>query len=46
MSARALEDARLDTVFLALPSWKRTLVPYTGRLHRHHPGKSEVRFFD
>ena len=41
------DDARLDTLFLALPvSWKGTLIQYTGRLHRLHPGKSEVRIFD
>src|SRR6202035_4256234 len=41
------DDPRLDTLFLALPvSWKGTLVQYTGRLHRLHPGKSEVRIFD
>jgi len=40
-------DARLDTLFLALPvSWKGTLIQYTGRLHRLHPGKTEVRIFD
>ena len=27
-------------------SWKGTLIQYTGRLHRLHPGKSEVRIFD
>ncbi len=41
------DDARLDTLFLALPvSWKGTLVQYTGRLHRLHPGKREVRIYD
>jgi superfamily II DNA or RNA helicase len=41
------DDARLDTLFLALPvSWKGTLVQYTGRLHRAHPRKTEVRIFD
>lgn len=39
--------ARLDTLFLALPfSWKGMLVQYTGRLHRLHPGKEEVRVYD
>jgi superfamily II DNA or RNA helicase len=41
------DDARLDTLFLSLPvSWKGTLVQYTGRLHRLHPGKREVRIVD
>jgi superfamily II DNA or RNA helicase len=41
------DDARLDSLFLALPvSWKGTLVQYAGRLHRLHPGKHEVRIFD
>jgi len=41
------DDARLDTLFLAMPvSWKGTLVQYTGRLHRLHAGKAEVRIFD
>lgn len=41
------DDARLDTLLLAMPiSWKRTLVQYTGRLHRRHPGKTEVRIYD
>jgi superfamily II DNA or RNA helicase len=41
------DDARLDTLFLAMPvSWKGTLIQYSGRLHRLHPGKSEVRIYD
>jgi superfamily II DNA or RNA helicase len=41
------DDARLDTLFLALPvSWKGTLVQYTGRLHRLRPGKTDVRIYD
>lgn len=41
------DDARLDTLFLALPvSWKGTLIQYAGRLHRLHPDKTEVRIHD
>jgi superfamily II DNA or RNA helicase len=41
------DDARLDTLFLAMPvSWKDTLVQDAGRLHRLHPGKAEVRIYD
>ena len=41
------DDARLDTLFLAMPvSWKGTLVQYAGRLHRLHPKKTEIRVFD
>ena len=41
------DDARLDTLFLAMPvAWKGTLVQYTGRLHRLHVGKHEVQIFD
>lgn len=27
-------------------SWRGTLIQYTGRLHRPHPRKKEVRIFD
>jgi superfamily II DNA or RNA helicase len=41
------DDARLDTLFLAMPiSWKGTLIQYSGRLHRLHPNKTKVRIFD
>ena len=41
------DDARLDTLFLTMPvSWRGTVVQYTGRLHRLHPGKTEVRIYD
>jgi len=41
------DDTRLDTLFLTMPvSWRGTVVQYTGRLHRSHPGKSEVRIYD
>jgi superfamily II DNA or RNA helicase len=41
------DDARLDTLFLAMPvSWKGTLIQYSGRLHRRHPDKTEVRIYD
>ncbi|MDD2272494.1 MAG: hypothetical protein PHP95_14395 [Desulfuromonadaceae bacterium] len=41
------DDARLDTLFLALPfSWKGMLVQYAGPLHRLHPGKAEVQAYD
>lgn len=48
-----VNDFQSDPMFpriaraVALPvSWKGTLVQYTGRLHRLHPGKREVRIFD
>ena len=41
------DDVRLDTLFLALPvSWRGILVQYSGRLHRRHLGKHEVRIVD
>ena len=41
------DDARLDTLFLAMPiSWKGTLQQYVGRLHRIHTNKQEVRVYD
>jgi superfamily II DNA or RNA helicase len=41
------DDARLDTLFLALPvSWRGILAQYAGRLHRIHEGKSEAIIFD
>ena len=41
------DDARLDTLFLAMPvSWRGTLVQYAGRLHRQHHAKTEVRILD
>ena len=41
------DDARLDTLFLAIPiSWRGTLQQYVGRLHRLHRDKREVRVYD
>ena len=41
------DHARLDTLFLTMPvSWRGTVVQYTGRLHRLHPAKTEVRIYD
>jgi superfamily II DNA or RNA helicase len=46
-AGEGFDDARLDTLFLAMPvSWKGTLVQYTGRLHRRHAGKRNVFIFD
>jgi len=40
------DDARLDTLFLAMPvSWKVTLIQYSDRLHRNHAAKTEVRIY-
>ena len=41
------DDARLDTLFLALPvSWRGILSQYAGRLHRLHDMKKEVLIYD
>jgi superfamily II DNA or RNA helicase len=41
------DDARLDTLFLAMPiSWKGTLQQYVGRLHRLHDAKRVVKVYD
>ena len=41
------DDARLDTLFLALPiSWRGTLIQYAGRLHRANAAKREVVIYD
>src|SRR3989454_213854 len=41
------DDARLDTLFLAMPiSWRGTLAQYVGRLHRLHDNKRVVQVYD
>lgn len=41
------DDARLDTLFMAMPiSWKGTLQQYVGRLHRFHDRKRFVQVYD
>ena len=41
------DDARLDTLFLAMPvAWRGTLARYVERLHRLHPAKREVLVYD
>jgi superfamily II DNA or RNA helicase len=41
------DDARLDTLFLAMPiSWRGTLQQYVGRLHRRYDSKREVIVYD
>jgi superfamily II DNA or RNA helicase len=41
------DDARLDTLFLALPiAWRGTVAQYAGRLHRNYARKSEVIIYD
>src|ERR1700730_12066220 len=42
-----LDDARLDTLLLAMPvSWRGTLQQYVGRFHRLHENKKEVQVYD
>ena len=46
-AGEGFDDARLDTLFLAMPvSWRGTLAQYVGRLHRLHPDKSEALVYD
>lgn len=41
------DDARLDTLFLALPvSWQGTIAQYAGRLHRLYETKRSVQIYD
>jgi superfamily II DNA or RNA helicase len=41
------DDARLDTLFLAMPiSWRGTLQQYVGRLHRLYQNKKKVQVYD
>ena len=41
------DDARLDTLFLAMPiSWRGTLQQYVGRLHRSHENKRLIQVYD
>ncbi|MBA4421173.1 MAG: restriction endonuclease subunit R [Anaerolinea sp.] len=41
------DDARLDTLFLALPiAWRGIVAQYAGRLHRNYDRKSEVIIYD
>jgi superfamily II DNA or RNA helicase len=41
------DDARLDTLFLALPiAWRGTVAQYAGRLHRNYDRKIEVIIYD
>jgi superfamily II DNA or RNA helicase len=44
---KGFDDARLDTLFLALPiSWRGTVAQYAERLHRNYARKKEVVIYD
>ncbi|MGE5507963.1 MAG: TOTE conflict system archaeo-eukaryotic primase domain-containing protein [Chitinophagales bacterium] len=46
-AGEGFDDARLDTLYLAMPiSWRGTLQQYAGRLHRTHEGKRVVKVYD
>ena len=46
-SGEGFDDARLDTLFLAMPiSWKGALQQYVGRLHRLHDNKRVIQVYD
>ena len=46
-ASTTLDSIRSFWRFLALPVlWNGTLIQYTGRLHRLHSAKNEVRIFD
>lgn len=46
-AGEGFDDARLDTLFLAMPiAWRGTLQQYVGRLHRIYAGKHEVQVYD